>query len=125
MFTRRSIGKMNTNPVYMCCGQSTEQLFIIGMSGGTSQKEAGLADRLWTHFGEASQLRKKLFPSGIDVRECNVQTYHQADLDKRNQVERYGIASFDPTGNRKIPWQPPMPNSTSFGPMKSTILNGV
>lgn len=100
-------------------------IVYIGMSGGTSQKEAGLADRLWTHFGQASQLRKKLFPFGIDVRECNVQTYHQADLDKRNQVERYGIASFDPIGNRKIPWQPPMPNSTSFGPMKSTILNGV
>src|SRR5271165_855227 len=48
-----------------------------GVKPGVLPIEGGLADRLWTHKDRASTVGKRLALSGIDVRDCDVQTYFE------------------------------------------------
>ena len=75
---------------------------VATQPSGESHKRKTPRDRLWSHYSPLSILGKRLFLSDIDICKSIVQTYHQEDLDERNQVERYGIAAFDPIGNKGV-----------------------
>ena len=75
---------------------------VATQPSGESHKRKTPRDRLWSHYSPLSILGKRLFFSDIDICKSIVQTYHQEDLDERNQVERYGIAAFDPIGNKGV-----------------------
>lgn len=84
-------------------------IVCVGIAGegakpGVPPIEGGLADRLWTHNDPASTVGKRLALSGIDVRDCDVQTYFEEDPHKRYRIESYGIAVFDPIANQ---WRTP------------------
>jgi hypothetical protein len=88
-------------------------IVYVGKSGegakpGVPPIEGALADRILTHKNPASPVGKRLALSGIDVRDCDVQTYFEEDPHKRDRIESYGIAVFDPIGNQ---WRTPSPGS--------------